>query len=211
MRLPPLPPLPSRRTLLVVAVAVVAVALAGAGAWAWWAAAAREADAAYAALAVRIRAAEAPDAAADVRARAIREVEAALARHPSASGAALAAYQLGNLRAAACEPAAARGAYEIARAKAGSRTLRALAQASIAYTWEAEKKYDRAASALQQALGGAGPKDFLYEQLLTSLGRIQELSGQKAEAIRTYQRVLAEVPQTRRTEEIRARLLALGS
>jgi tetratricopeptide (TPR) repeat protein len=189
----------------------VAVALAGAGAWAWWAAAAREADAAYAALAVRIRAAEAPDAAADVRALAIREVEAALARHPSAAGAALAAYQLGNLRAAAGEPAAARGAYEIARAKAGSRTLRALAQASIAYTWEAEKKYDRAASVLQQALGGAGPKDFLYEQLLTSLGRIQELSGQKAEAIRTYQRVLAEVPRTRRTEEIRARLLALGS
>ena len=43
------------------------------------------------------------------------------------------------------------------------------------------------------------------------LGRTQELSGQKADAIATYRRALGELAQSRRVEEIKARLAALGA
>src|SRR5207247_1673241 len=55
-----------------------------------------------------------------------------------------------------------------------------------------------------------GTRDFYYEALLADLGRAQELAGQKADAIETYRRILKELPQARRAEEIRARLRSLG-
>jgi len=148
----------------------------------------------------------------EARAAAIQGLEAVLGRYPSAPGAAEAAYELGNLRYAAGAWAGARGAWEIALVKAtASPTLRRLAQASIGYAWEAERKYGSAAEAYRAALAALGPQDFLYEQLLLNLARVQEVVGQKAEAVQTYRRVLAEVSQTRRGPEIRARLLALGA
>ena len=108
--------------------------------------------------------------------------------------------------------AGARGAWEIALARAADApTLRTLARASIGYAWEAERKYGSAAEAYRAALAGLQPKDFLYEQLLVSLGRVQEVTGQMAEAVATYRRVLAEVPQARQADQVRARLLALGA
>ena len=56
-----------------------------------------------------------------------------------------------------------------------------------------------------------GPKDFYYEALLADLGRAQELAGRMPEAIATYRRLLKELPQARRAEEIRARLMRLGA
>jgi len=47
--------------------------------------------------------------------------------------------------------------------------------------------------------------------LLIDLARMEELSGRKAEAVAAYRRILKEVPQARRAEDIRARLLALGA
>ena len=81
----------------------------------------------------------------------------------------------------------------------------------MAYTWEAERNYPKAVEAFKTALTGIGPKDFYYEELLLGLGRTQELAGQKAEAIATYRRALSELTQSRRAEEIRARLAALGA
>jgi len=40
--------------------------------------------------------------------------------------------------------------------------------------------------------------------------RTQELAGRKDEAVETYRRILKELPQARRGEEVRARLMRLG-
>jgi tetratricopeptide (TPR) repeat protein len=121
------------------------------------------------------------------------------------------AYQLGNLRYQAQQYAPARGAFELAVAQGATRTLRVLSQGGVAYTWEAERNYAKAVEAFKAALEGLGPKDFYYEELLLGLGRAQELGGQKADAIATYRRALGELSQSRRLEEIRARLAALGA
>ena len=203
---------PSPRALLVGAGAVLALGLLAMGGWFWRDAAQRQAQAAYAAAMAAAQPARGAQATPEARAAAIQGLEAVLGRYPSAPGAAEAAYELGNLRYAAGAWAGARGAWEIALVKAtASPTLRRLAQASIGYAWEAERKYGSAAEAYRAALAALGPQDFLYEQLLLNLARVQEVVGQKAEAVQTYRRVLAEVSQTRRGPEIRARLLALGA
>ena len=200
---------PSRRTLLLAGGAGLVLGLLVTGGWFWQAATERQAQTAYAAALVTAAAAQATP---EARAAAIRELESVLARYPSGAGVAQAAYTLGNLRYAAGAYAGARGAWEIALARAaGAPTLRTLARASIGYAWEAERKYGSAAEAYRAALAGLQPKDFLYEQLLVSLGRVQEVTGQKAEAVATYRRVLAEVPQARQADQVRARLLALGA
>ncbi|HBH03804.1 MAG: hypothetical protein A2W08_05335 [Candidatus Rokubacteria bacterium RBG_16_73_20] len=203
---------PSPRALLVGAGAVLALGLLAMGGWFWRDAAQRQAQAAYAAAMTGAQPGRGAQATPEARAAAIQGLEAVLGRYPSAPGAAEAAYELGNLRYAAGAWAGARGAWEIALVKAtASPTLRRLAQASIGYAWEAERKYGSAAEAYRAALAALGPQDFLYEQLLLNLARVQEVVGQKAEAVQTYRRVLAEVSQTRRGPEIRARLLALGA
>lgn len=201
----------SRRTVLGLAAGfVVAAALAVAG-WYWYSAEQNRALTAYAETMARARTAESSQAKPEDRAAAVRELAATLALFPSSSAAAQAAYQLAGLRYDAGEYAAARGAYQIAVARAGSATLRALARAGIGYTWESEREYAKAIDAYQTALAGLGPKDFYYESLLLDLGRGQELAGRKAEAIGTYQRVLKELPQGKRAEAVRARLMTLGA
>jgi len=96
-------------------------------------------------------------------------------------------------------------------AQGASRTLRTLSRGGVAYTWEAERNYPKAVEAFKVALEGLGPKDFLYEELLLGLGRTQELSGQKAEATATYRRAVSELPNSRRLDEIKARLAELGT
>ncbi len=202
---------PRPRTLLIAGAAVLAAAVLGAGGWYWHIVSQRHAMAAYADALTRAQPALVPQATADARAAGIRELEAALTQYPSGPGAAQVAYDLGNLRYDAQQYVQARGAWELAVAQGAPRTLKALSQGGVAYTWEAERNYAKAVDAFKMALTGIGPKDFYYEELLMGLARTQELSGQKADAIATYRRALGELAQSRRLEEIKARLAALGA
>ena len=203
--------LPTPRTVGIGLAAILVAGLLGAGGWYWYAVSQQRAMAAYAEAMTRALPAQSPEATGEARATAIGELEAVLLRHPSGRGADQVAYQLGNLRYQAQQYAQARGAFELAVAQGAPRTLRTLSRGGVAYTWEAERDYTKAIAAFKAALEGLGPKDFYYEELLLGLGRVQELGGQKAEAIATYRRALSELTQTRRAEEIRARLAALGA
>jgi tetratricopeptide (TPR) repeat protein len=203
--------LPTRRTLLLGSVTVLVVAALAAGGWYWRTVSQRHAMAAYADALTKAQPALSPQATADARATGIRDLEAALTQYPSGPGAAQVAYELGNLRFDAQQYGQARGAWELAVAQGAPRTLRTLSQGGVAYTWEAERNYAKAVDAFKTALTGLGPKDFYYEDLLIGLGRTQELAGQKAEAIATYKRAATELAQSRRLEEIKARLAALGA
>ena len=104
----------------------------------------RRVGAAYAEVMTRAYAAQSPQAPSDARVRVARDLEQVIAEHPSGASAAEAAYELGNLRYAAQQYAPARGAYEMAVARASSPTVRTLARASIGYTWEAERNFAKA-------------------------------------------------------------------
>ena len=199
----------STRLIVVVVGAAMAAALAGFALWWWLDAREREAVTAYLAAMKNVPADGTP--APEVRAAAARELEATLARYPSSSLAPLAASELGNLRYAERDWARARAAWEVAAARTPSSTLRTLARAAIAYSWEAERNYERAAAAFQFALEGLGPGDFPYADLLLDLARVQELAGQKDAAIETYRRLLKDVPQSPRAEEVKVRLARLGA
>lgn len=201
----------SRRTLVAGAAGIVVVLALGALGWVWVRTERSRARAEYAGALGRVRLAQAPQAKPEDRAAAVRALEAMLARHPSSDAAAQAAHQLAALRFDAGEYAAARAAYTIAAARASSATLRTLAQAGIGYTWEAERDYAKAIDAYATALGRLNPTDFYYETLLLDLGRSQELAGKKAQAIETYRRLLKELPQARRAQDVRARLTSLGA
>lgn len=203
--------LPTPRTVVIGLAAVLVAGLLGAGGWYWYIVSQQRAMAAYAEAMTRALPAQSPEATSEARITAIGALEAVLLRHPSGRGAGQVAYQLGNLRYQAQQYAQARGAFELAVAQGAPRTLRTLSQAGVAYTWEAERDYAKAIGAFKVALEGLGPKDFYYEELLLGLGRVQELGGQKAEAIATYRRALNELTQSHRAEEIRARLAALGA
>lgn len=204
--------LPSRRVLLLTVGAVVLLGILGAGGWFWYADQQRRGVAAYAEAMTRVQvAAQASQAPVEAREATVRDLEAALQRYPSAATAPQAAFQLGHLRYAAQQYAAARGAYEVAVVKAGPGTIGTLARAGIGAAWEAERNYPKAAEAYQAALAPLTPKGFFYEELLIDLGRVQELAGKKADAVATYRRLLKEAPQTRRADEVRARLATLGA
>lgn len=201
----------SRRTLVAILAGIVVLAALVAAGWFWSASEQHRAMTAYAEALARVRAAQSPQATPEARSAAVKGLEAVLAGFPSAPAAQQAAYQLAGLRYDAGDYGAARRAYEVVLARGASGTLRTLAQAGLGYTWEAERQYPRAIDAYATALATLGPKDFYYEALLADLGRAQELAGRKSEAIATYQRLLKELPQARRAEEIRARLMSLGA
>lgn len=206
-----LPPSLIRRWIVLGILAVLVVGgLAGAG-WAWYSAQEARARAAFAEAAELVHRAQAPDAAPEARERAIKALEGVLAEHGRASVLPQAAYQLGNLRYAAGQYAQARGAFEVALAKGATGTIQSLSALGIAYTWEAEKSYPKAQAAFEAALAGRGPKDFLYEELLLNLARVQEFAGHRAAALQTYQRLLKELPESRRADDIRSRIAGLQS
>ena len=143
-----------------------------------------------------------------VKVAGVIETQAAMLERQAASG----ALAVGTLKVALAGRQSAEGAVEQAARTIGEiegilggvrRDLQILTIRIAETTATAE--------AYRAALAALGPQDFLYEQLLLTLARVQEVVGQKAEAVQTYRRVLAEVSQTRRGPEIRARLLALGA
>jgi tetratricopeptide (TPR) repeat protein len=202
---------PTGRTLVIAGVALLVLVALGAGGWYWHTVSQRHAMVAYADALTRAQPALSAQATADARTSGIRELETALTQYPSGPGAAQVAYELGSLRYDAQQYAQARGAWDLAVAQGAPRTLKSLSLGGVAYTWEAERNYAKAVDAFKIALTGLGPKDFYYEELILGLGRTQELAGQKADAIATYRRALGELAQSRRLEEIKARLAALGA
>ncbi len=209
--LPPSLPRPSTRTLVAAGVAVLVLVAAVLGLWWWSSVKERTALAAYAEAMARAQAATNPQAPAPARAAAIHDLESVLAQYPSAASAPQAALTLGDLRYDEHQYEGARAAYAIAAARATSATVRTLARAGIGYAWEAERNLPRAVEAYRQALDGLKATDFLYEQLLLDLARVQELAGQKPAAIETYRKLLSEHPQSARADEVRSRLAALGA
>jgi tetratricopeptide (TPR) repeat protein len=205
------PSLPSTRTLLIAIVIVVALGLAGLGGWAWYDAGQRRVAAAYADVTARVQAAEAPDAPVEAKAAALRELEGLLARYPSARTVPQAAYDLGNLRFATKNYAGARSAYELALQRGGPDLIRALARSGIGRTWEAERDYAKAADAYGALVKDLDPKSFIYEEALLDHARALELTGKKTEAVAAYQKILKDVPNARRADDVRARLAALGT
>jgi tetratricopeptide (TPR) repeat protein len=201
----------ARRLAIQVGAGVVVVALIIVGAWAWYRSQEARGESALASATLLVQQASAPQAAPDTRAKAIGALEAVLRDHPRFSGAAQAAYQLGNLRYASGAYAQARGAYDVALAKGGPASLRTLSAVGIGYTWEAEKNYANAATAYEAALKAMPAKAFLYEDTLMALARVQELGGKPGAAVETYQRLLKEIPDTRRSEDLKTRLADLKS
>ena len=205
------PTLPSTRTLVIVVVAVVAVGLATFGGWVWYDASQRRVSAAYAEVATRVQTAELPDAPAEVKAAAARELEGLLARYPSARTVPQAAFDLGNLKFGAHDYVGARAAYELALQHGAPPMISALARSGIARSWEAQRDFPKAAEAYGALVKSLDPKSFVYEDALIDWARTLELAGRKDEAVAAYQRVLKDVPNARRADDIRTRLAALGT
>ncbi|MGH7332191.1 MAG: tetratricopeptide repeat protein, partial [Candidatus Rokuibacteriota bacterium] len=199
--------LPSWRILATIGASVVVlggVVLAG---WLWFSARQHRALESFAEAMVKVQRSQAQGASPEAKLIAIRELEATLNQQPSATVVAQVTYELGNLKYQEQQYPSSRLAYELAAASS-SPTLSRLAQVNVGYTWEAQKDYAKAIETFQRAVASLKPGEFLYDELLVDLARVQELAGQKDAAIKTYRRVL-ENPKTRRSEDIRARLATL--
>jgi len=155
--------------------------------------------------------AQAPNAVPEAKERAQKALEDVVAEYPRLSSGAQAAYQLGNLRFAAGQYPQARAAFQVARSRARSASLTSLASLGIGFAFEAEKNYEAAEKSFAETVKGAGPKDFLYEEAMSDMARVQELGGKRAAALETYQKILKELPDGRRAEELRARVATLQS
>jgi len=185
------------------------VAVLGVAGWLWLRAEESRGQAALAASADLVAQADGPQATADARAKAIASLQTVLAQHGRSSAAVQAAYELGNLQYQAGDYAAARGAYEVALAKGAAGSLRTLAASGVGYTWEAQKNYANAVTAYEAVTRAVPPKEFFFEDALLDLARAQALAGKPADALATYERVLKDVPETRRAPDIRARIAEL--
>jgi tetratricopeptide (TPR) repeat protein len=155
--------------------------------------------------------AQAPNATPEAKERAQKALESVVADYPRLGAGAQAAYQLGNLRFAAGQYPQARAAYQLARSRARSASLVGLSALGIGFTFEGEKNYEAAEKSFADMLKGLGSKDFLYEEAMSDMARVQELGGKRAAAVETYQKILKELPDGRRAEELRARVAMLQS
>jgi tetratricopeptide (TPR) repeat protein len=189
--------------------AVLVVAVLGLAAWLWLRAEDSRGQAALAASADLVQQADGPQATAEARAQAIASLQAVLAQHGRSSAAVQAAYELGNLQYQAGDYAAARGAYEIALAKGAAGSLRTLAASGVGYTWEAQKDYANAVTAYEAVARAVPSKQFFFEDALLDLARAQALAGKPVDALATYERLLRDVPDTRRAPDIRAKIAEL--
>ncbi len=188
---------------------VLVVAALGLATWLWLRAEDSRGRAALAASADLVQQADGPQATPDARAQAIASLQAVLAQHGRSSAAVQAAYELGNLQYQAGDYAAARGAYEIALAKGAAGSLRTLAASGVGYTWEAQKNYANAVTAYEAVARAVPPKQFFFEDALLDLARAQALAGKPVDALATYERLLKDVPETRRAPDIRAKIAEL--
>jgi TolA-binding protein len=133
-----------------------------------------------------------------------------LSEYPRSAPAAQAWYLLGNLQYRRGDHDAAIAAFgEAARRDSGS--LGALSRLGAGYAWEAKKQPAKALEVYQDALKGRGPKEYLYAEFLLGVARSQEQLTQREAAVETYRRLLKDVPDSPRAEEVRTRLAILGA
>jgi tetratricopeptide (TPR) repeat protein len=194
---------------LKIAGVVLVVAMVVAGGWLWLRTEDNRGQAALAAAADVVQQADGPTATTEARQRAIATLQLVLTQHGRSAAAAQAAYELGNIQYQGGDYAAARGAYEIALAKGATGTLKTLSASGVGYTWEAQKDYPHAVTAYESTTRGLQPRQFYFEEALLDLARAQALAGKPAEARATYERLLKDVPESRRAQDIRARIAAL--
>jgi len=194
---------------LKIAGVVLVVAMVVAGGWLWLRTEDNRGQAALAAAADVVQQADGPTATTEARQRAIAMLQLVLTQHGRSAAAAQAAYELGNIQYQGGDYAAARGAYEIALAKGATGTLKTLSASGVGYTWEAQKDYPHAVTAYESTTRGLQPRQFYFEEALLDLARAQALAGKPAEARATYERLLRDVPESRRAQDIRARIAAL--
>jgi tetratricopeptide (TPR) repeat protein len=194
---------------LKIAGVVLVVAMVVAGGWLWLRTEDNRGQAALAAAADVVQQADGPTATTEARQRAIAMLQLVLTQHGRSAAAAQAAYELGNIQYQGGDYAAARGAYEIALAKGATGTLKTLSASGVGYTWEAQKDYPHAVTAYESTTRGLQPRQFYFEEALLDLARAQALAGKPAEARATYERLLKDVPESRRAQDIRARIAAL--
>lgn len=192
------------------AVVLIVVALLVAGAWAWYRAQEARGLAALAAASALLPSDGQP-VTPEARDKAIKALESVLAEYPRLSAAPQAAYELGKLKYLSGRYEEARTFYATSLARGATGTTAALAALGIGYSWEAEKDYIKAASAYEEALKRQSSKDFLFEEALMAEARAQELAGKPRVALDLYQRLLREVPDSRRAEDLRSRLATLQS
>ena len=199
------------RWVLAAGIGVLVFLGLGFGAWSWYRAAQARGLQELGETNALAQEALAPQATGAQREAAVRKLEEAIARYPSNPLVPQAAYHLGNLRYQGASYEAARGAYTLALAKGAGGSVAHLCRLGIGYTWEAQGKYGEASAAYQEALLRLGATDFLYEEVLMGIARTEELTGKLDRALETYRRILRELPQTRRAEDIRSRLASLES
>lgn len=201
----------SFRLGLKIGAGVLAVALLGVGAWLWQSRQESRGQLALAEAGQLVLQVETAQGSPEARDKAINALQGVIEQYPRLGLVPQAAYQLGNLRYAGGQYRAARGAYEVAIGKGATGSMRTLAALGIGYTWEAEKNYANAATAYESALKGLEPKSVLAEEGLLALARVQELGGKPAAALETYRRVLKDMPESSRGEELRIRIASLQS
>jgi tetratricopeptide (TPR) repeat protein len=202
--------LPARiRWTFLAVTSVLLLALVGAGVWSWLG---RQEDAAQRALGAALVTAQravGSGQAADLEtaATALRQF---LASHSGTQASHQAWYVLGQVEFRRSQWDAAAAAFgEASRRDRGS--IGALSRLGQGYAHEAKGDAARALEVYQQALGGLGPTDFLYGDLLLAKARAQELIKDSAGAVATYKQYLKDLPTADRVQDVRIRLALLGS
>jgi len=198
-----------RRRIIVGGAVIACLALLPLAGWGWWNLYQSRGLAELDLASLRARALG-PNPSAAAQAEAIKGLESVIERYPWLTALPEAAYQLGNLHYQANAFDRARAAYELALAKGGRGTLATLCRIGIGYAWEAQGDHAKALAAFEAALQGRTAQDFLYEELLLNVARSHELLGQRDRARELYQRLLKELPNSGRAEDIRSRLARLG-
>ena len=172
------------RGALVGLAVLVGVALLGAGGWAWYRAGETRSFQAFADTATLVQRAQ--DPAATPR-TAIAPSGRSMASSPSTPVVAGAPGRLSSgqppVRGRPVRPGP--GGVRAGPGQGGLGRGPGADRAAIGYTWEAEKQYGKADAAFQAALRSLGPRDFLYEELLTDLARVQDSAGNPKAAIET--------------------------
>jgi len=198
-----------RQWIVAGGLALACLLLVGLGGWAWWSFYQSRGQAELELVLARLRGAQGSPAPAETRADTVKALESVIQRYPRLRALPHAAYQLGNLHYQAGAHEEARKAYQLALATGARGTLAMLCRLGIGYTWEVQGDHAEALAAFDTGLQGSTPREFLYEEFLLGVARTQQLLGQRDRARETYQRLLKELPESRRAEDVRARLASL--
>lgn len=198
-----------RQWILWSGLALACVLFVGLAGWAWWSFYQSRGQAELELVLLRLRGAQGAAVQAETRADTVKALESVIQRYPRLRALPHAAYQLGNLHYQAGAFEEARNAYQLALAKGARGSFATLCHLGIGYTWDVQGDHAKALAAFEAGLRGLTPQDFLYEELLLGVARTQQLLGQRDRAREAYERLLKELPQSRRAEDIRARLASL--